>query len=211
MTATQRFAPNQRKLKWNSKRMQAIQEEAIDLFQPENELEQLLLEQPEFLKGLDWGFPRYGHPEGKVLYHVHEVLENINQIKLLSDATRKRLRIITFVHDTFKYDEDKNRPRDWKRHHSILARNFLANFTDDRAMLDITELHDEAFYAWRNIHLANKIEKGEARFQHLINRLDDNLQLFYLFFKCDTKTGDKIQAPLKWFESYVEKIEVIEL
>ncbi len=210
MTATHNFTLKQWKLNWNSRRMQAIQEEAIDLFQPENEIEQLLLKQPEFLKGLDWGFPRYGHPEGKVLYHVQEVLENINKITTLSPITRKRLRLITFVHDTFKYEEDKNRPRDWTKHHSMLARIFLTKFTDDSSTLDVTELHDEAFYSWRMIHLAQKVEKGQARFQHLLDRIGGNLQLYYLFFKCDTRTGDKIQAPLKWFESEVEGIELVD-
>ena len=35
------------------------------------------------------------------------------------------------------------------------------------------------------------------------------LQLYYLFFKCDTQTGDKTQAPLKWFEREVPGIEVM--
>ena len=209
MTAIRKFTPKHGQLNWNSTKMHTIQEEAIDLFQPENDIERLLLKQPEFIKGLDWGIPRYGHPEGKVLYHVAEVLENINLLNSLSPLFRKRLRLITFVHDTFKYDDDKNRPRDWTRHHAVLARNFLSNFTDDRAILDVTELHDEAFYAWRSIYLANTVTKGEARFQQLQNRLGDNLQLFYLFFRCDTQTGDKIQTPLKWFEESVEGIDVI--
>jgi len=35
-------------------------------------------------------------------------------------------------------------------------------------------------------------------------------QLFYLFFKCDTSTGDKNPAPLTWFETTMEDIEVVE-
>lgn len=210
MTATRKIRPVNWTPSLKRESMLEIQEEAIALLQPENELEQLLLAQPEFLEGLNWGFPRYGHPEGKVLFHVREVLDNIDRIQTLSATTRKRLRSITFVHDTFKYSEDKNRPRDWTRHHSILARDFLNRFMKDKPTLDVIELHDEAFYAWRNIHLADQEERGTARFQQLLDRLSDNLQLYYLFFKCDTRTGDKIQAPLKWFEEYVQGIDLVD-
>jgi hypothetical protein len=34
-------------------------------------------------------------------------------------------------------------------------------------------------------------------------------QMYYLFFKCDTQTGDKTQAPLKWFEQNVSGIDIV--
>lgn len=210
MTATRKNILVQRESDLELENGLRIQAEATALLQPENELEQLLLMQPSFLKGLDWGMPRYGHPEGKVLYHIREVLDNVDKLQKILPLTRKRLRLVTLTHDTFKYAEDKNRPRDWSQHHAALARNFLANFTDDQATLDVTELHDEAFYAWRSIHLGKQPDRGLARMQNLLERLGDNLQLFYLFFKCDTRTGDKIQAPLKWFEESVENIQIVD-
>lgn len=179
------------------------------VLEPETELEQRLLRDPAFLAGLQWGFPRYGHPEGEVYKHIQEVLENINRIPTDS-LTRQRLRLIAYAHDTFKHLEHKGTPRDWSQHHSILARNFLEKYCTDRVVLEITELHDEAYYAWRMEHLYHQFEAGQARLQALLQRLGDQLQLYYLFFKCDTRTGDKTQAPLRWFEQTIKNIEVVE-
>lgn len=180
------------------------------LLRPETTIEKALLSVPAFLEGLFWGKPRYGHPEGKVLLHIREVLDNIDKIPL-DASTRQQLRLIAFVHDTFKYAEDKQRgsKRDWSKHHSILARTFLEEFTDDQSVLDVVELHDEAYYCWRLKMLYNRAEEGNLRLEKFKERIGDNMQLYYLFFKCDTKTGDKTQSPLYWFETNIEEITVV--
>ncbi len=176
---------------------------------PETPLEKQLLCMPEFVKGLFWGVPRYGHPEGEVYKHVKEVLENIDHLPVDAQM-RERLRQIAFVHDTFKYMEDKGQPRDWSKHHGVLGRRFLEQFTDDQVVLTITEFHDEAYYCWRHIQLHQQPEVGETRLQKLFETIGtEHLQLYYLFFKCDTRTGDKIQAPVKWFEKTVQGIQII--
>lgn len=176
---------------------------------PETKLERELLCMPEFVKGLFWGVPRYGHPEGEVYKHVKEVLANIRHLNVDSHSY-ERLRQIAYVHDTFKYLEDKGHPRDWSKHHGALARRFLEQFTDDPVVLNITELHDEAYYCWRYIQLHQETEMGEARLKKLFDTIGaEHLQLYYLFFKCDTRTGDKIQAPVKWFEKNVVGIEIV--
>jgi hypothetical protein len=177
--------------------------------QPETPLEKQLLCVPEFVRGLSWGVPRYGHPEGEVYKHVREVLDNIDQLPV-DDFARERLRQIAFVHDTFKYLEDKTHPRDWSKHHGAIGRRFLEKFTDDPAVLAITEMHDEAYYSWRHLQLHHQPEAGKTRLQRLFNTIGtENLQLYYLFFKCDTRTGDKIQAPVKWFEKNIKGIEIV--
>lgn len=177
--------------------------------QPESSLEREILQAPDFQQGLFWGVPRYGHPEGEVYKHIQEVLTNIDRLPV-NARDRSRLRLIAFAHDTFKYREDKNRPRDWTRHHGKLARNFLSQYTDDAVILDITELHDEAYYAWRTKHLFHLPEEGEERLQRLLDLLGSKRQLYYLFFKCDTLTGDKTPAPIHWFEKTVANIEIVE-
>lgn len=175
---------------------------------PETELEKEFLKDPDFQKGLQWGVPRYGHPEGEVYKHIGEVLNNIDALDV-SRSCRTKLRIIAYTHDTFKYLEDKSIPRDWSRHHGVFARSFLQKYINTQSLLDIVELHDEAYYCWRLINLYNKPQIGQKRLNDLLSQIGIERQLYYLFFKCDTLTGDKNPAPLKWFESYVDDIEVI--
>lgn len=177
------------------------------LLQPETSLERHLLTLPEFVKGLYWGVPRYGHPEGEVYKHVREVLDNINDLSL-STYTRTQLRLVAFVHDTFKYAEDKTLPRDWSKHHGSIARRFMEDFIEDKILLNIIELHDEAYYCWRALQLHNQLQVGELRLQRLFEAVGDEIQLYYLFFKCDTRTGDKNQAPLKWFEKILPVLKL---
>ena len=176
---------------------------------PETDIEKQLLHQPEFQEGLMWGKPRFGHPEGKVVFHIREVLDNIEKISL-DDEQRERLRLITFVHDTFKYKECKCKPRDWSKHHGKLARNFTANYTDDQILLNIIDLHDEAYHAWRCAHVHKDESASQARIDNLMEHVGSELQLYYLFFKCDTRTGDKNQQPVTWFESNIKGIDVVD-
>ncbi len=175
---------------------------------PETDLERQLLEDPIFVKGLLWGLPRYGHPEGEVYKHIREVLDNIDRLDI-DPLMRTRLRIIAFAHDTFKYIEDKSTPRDWTKHHGPVARRFMEQYTDDEAVLDTIELHDEAYHCWRVKHLNQDHEGSAWRLKSLLDRMGEHRQLYYLFFKCDTKTGDKNPAPLKWFENNIPGIEPV--
>jgi hypothetical protein len=173
------------------------------LLQPETLLEAILLDTTVFREGLDWGTPRFGHPEGKVGLHVREVLDNVEQTAWDADS-RQHLRLITFAHDTLKYREFQLGRR--VKHHGLLAREFMEAYTDDAALLDIIELHDEAFYAWRCFHLEGKTDIAQHRLDNLLERLGNNLLLYLTFFKCDTRTGDKIQAPLVWFNQVVRQL-----
>lgn len=177
------------------------------LLRPETELEQHLLSLPEFQVGLLWGRPRFGHPEGEIAFHVREIWANIDRIEHLSKETRRQLRLIALVHDTFKYAEERTRPRNWAQHHGPLARRFLEKYTDERAVLDVVEAHDDAYYAWLGHKSeAFRRENPDKTLEHLLKKVNHCLQLYYLFFKCDTQTGDKIQAPVHWFEQNVAGI-----
>ena len=179
------------------------------LLQPEDKLEQSLLSNPCFQEGLLWGKPRFGHPEGKVIFHIVEVLENINKLSI-DDCSRNILRKVALVHDTFKFREEQfSHPRTWNQNHAHMARHFFSEFSDDAQMLNLIEFHDIAYYAWRNIFLYQEEEKGYQKIESLKSIFKDNLQLYYLFFKCDTRTGDKNQAPLKWFEESIEGVDLV--
>jgi hypothetical protein len=177
------------------------EQEILHLLQPETDLERRLITQPAMLEGFAWGEPRYGHPEGKIVYHVVDIFNNIRRLSpQLSAEAYRQMRLIAILHDTFKNSESKQIPRDWTRHHGILARHFAENFIQDKAILDIVELHDEAYYCWRLDVLDDEKHQADARFEWLQNRCGHCFQLFYTFFRCDTATGDKTQAPVKWFE-----------
>jgi hypothetical protein len=184
----------------------------IRQIRPESALERELVNLPEFAEGLLWGEPRFGHPEGKVVFHVREVLDNIDRVSGLTSADRLRLRTAALVHDTFKYAEDRSRPRNWSRHHAFLARQFVSRYTDDPALLELVETHDDAFYAWLGSRSRIAVQMGNhpvKTLEGLLKRVDGFLQLYYTFFKCDTLTGDKTLAPLRWFESEVSGISLV--
>jgi hypothetical protein len=185
-------------------------EDILEMLKPETDLEHLLIQQPALKAGLLWGEPRYGHPEGRVLFHIREIFDNIDNIMPpLSMEDRQSLRLITLLHDSFKYKEDKGEPRDWSKHHGILARRFGSDFLADNVLLEIIQWHDDAYYCWRLSALHHNEVKSDKRFQELLARIKPFLQLYYMFFKCDTATGDKTQAPMKWFERKVKDIEII--
>ncbi|MBL7828145.1 MAG: hypothetical protein JNJ57_16055 [Saprospiraceae bacterium] len=177
------------------------------LLSPETELESTLIQAPEFRRGLLWGEPRFGHPEGLVALHVQEVLRNISLLPNLTTAERNQLRLIALAHDTFKYAEDRSKPRGQRTHHGRLARIFMESYTSDSIILDVIETHDEAYYQW----LSFKRSTVHASLDAFFNQLGDKLRIYYLFFKCDTQTGDKTQAPLRWFEKHLKGIDFIQI
>lgn len=181
-----------------------------DFVGPETALEKAIIKNEAWIEGAFWGEPRPGHPEGKIIYHIREVLDNVDKIGV-HKIWRQQLRLITLIHDTFKHLEEKTRPRqDWNKHHAVYAMRFAENFIAEQHILDIIELHDEAYYAWGIHHYKGNEEKAMKRLNSVIHRLaPEHLQLFYLFFKCDTGTGDKTQSPVKWFEENVKGIEVV--
>ena len=177
--------------------------------QPENDLERSFLDDEDYRRGLLWGVPRYGHPEGTILAHIIEVNANIDKLPVSAEIRRK-LRLVCFVHDSFKNIEHKGNPRDWTRHHAVYARKFLARYIDDEPLLNVVELHDDAYYAWRLAHLYHRLSDSAERIENVRQQVGPYWQLFYLFFKCDTCTGDKNPAPLLWFEKRMTGIEVVD-
>ncbi len=183
-----------------------------EMIDAQTELERAIISDASFRKGLFWGTPRYGHPEGKVIFHIKEVMENVNRIPDLDSDTKNKLRLITLIHDSFKYKEDASRKihgRMPDNHHAVYAAQFAAPYITDTRLVRLIELHDEAYYSWQ-LFRQHRFVECQLKLDRLKRELGDYFQLFYLFFKCDTKTGDKNQAPLHWFESTVKEIEVVD-
>lgn len=172
-----------------------------EIIHAETALENRLLSEPEFRQGLLWGKPRFGHPEGTIALHINEVLDNIDKLPI-QEYERTTLRLVAIAHDTFKNKEDRTIPRNWNMHHSVIAKNFMKKYSNDPVLLQTIELHDEPFYCWLHMH-RGETELAEQRLQKLL-RQTINFNMLYLFFVCDTLTGDKVLAPLLWLEERLD-------
>lgn len=167
---------------------------------PETELETRIVGDPEWREGATWGEPRPSHPEGEVSFHIEEVLRNVDDEAV--DATdRERLRLVALTHDTFKHRVDRDQPLTGENHHAMIARRFAERFVDDPALLDVIELHDEAFNSWVKGERGGKWDAAEARAMRLLDRLGDSRDFYIRFYRADNRTGSKDQAPLEWFEN----------
>jgi len=175
------------------------------IIKPENGIEEAMIATDEFIIGANWGKVRSGHPEGKVIYHIKEVLGNIDKF-YADDKDREDLRFIALVHDTFKHKVDRNKPKTGANHHGSIARVFAQQFSQDLTVLNIIERHDEAYNSWGIGARRDKWFKAEERANRLIQGLliDGGLGLYIKFYKCDNLTGDKEQDNYDWFINLIK-------
>jgi RimJ/RimL family protein N-acetyltransferase len=171
-----------------------------DVVRPETPLERAVCADPAWRAGVAWGEPRSGHPEGTVIAHVADVLANVDRVA--ADAgDRERLRFAALVHDAFKGDVDRSRPKTGENHHAMRARRFAERYVADADLLDVIELHDEAYLAWRGGHRDGDWAEAERRARVLLERLGagERYGLFMRFYRADNETGDKTDAHRHWF------------
>ena len=177
---------------------------------PETDIERSIVADPEWQEGAAWGDPRPGHPEGAVVAHIEEVLANVDEVAL-DCRDRERLRFVALIHDTFKHRVDRDQPREGANHHAGIARQFATRYSDDAELLEVIELHDEAFNAWVKGEHGGKWDAAGARARRLLDRLATSVDFYVRFYRADNRTGSKDQAPLEWFEGLVsEDIQTLE-
>ena len=172
-------------------------------FTLETDLERQIASDPEWQTGVVWGTPRYGHMEGQIQYHIADVLRNIDQQCPPPDE-RTLLRLIALVHDTFKYRVDETRPKIGTNHHAYIARKFAERYIHDEKILDLIELHDEAYNSWRLGAYKGKWQHAEERINTLLHKLGPMVPLYVRFFHADSKTESKDQRPVQWFEQILQ-------
>jgi len=175
-----------------------------NIIEPENGIETAICNDAEFEKGAMYGKPRSGHPEGKVIYHIKEVLENIDKF-YNSDEDRSDLRLIAILHDTFKHKVDQTKPKVGENHHGAIARKFAENYCHNTNVLQVILLHDEAYNAWQKGGRHGDWFGAKRRAQKLIADLEslDSLELYIKFYRCDNATGDKSQDNYDWFNDLI--------
>ncbi len=169
----------------------------------ETALEHQISEHPDWLEGIEYGRPRRGHPEGAVKYHIADVLRNVDQF-FIDSPHRATLRLIALVHDSFKFQVDRSLPRIGDNHHAMIARRFAEQFISDGAILDVIELHDEAFNAWQCGNRDGRWDKSSRRALALVDRLGGQTDLYLAFYRCDNATTGKDQNCYDWFEYFVQ-------
>ncbi len=177
-----------------------MKENLKQLLKPENGIETAIVFDVDFIEGCNYGKPRSGHPEGKVMYHVKEVLDNIDEF-YPDDPARSDLRVIALTHDTFKHKVDQTKPKSGANHHGTIARVFTQKYVTDHMILQIIEKHDEAYNSWSVGGRRGNWYKAEERANRLIEGLliEGGLGLYIKFYKCDNRTGDKEQDNYDWF------------
>ena len=179
--------------------------EILEIIKPENGLEKTICENSEFIVGVNYGKPRPGHIEGQVIYHIKEVLENIDKF-YNDDEDRSDLRLIAILHDTFKYKVDQTKPKVGENHHGAIARKFAENYCNNTNVLQVILLHDDAYNAWSAGGRHGDWYKAKRRAEKLISDLDalGSLDLYLKFYRCDNATGDKSQDNYDWFMDLID-------
>ncbi len=167
-------------------------EQLIPGFRPETPLELELACDPELLRGLAWGRPRPGHPEGMVGAHVAAMLATITEAP---GRRRAELRFLALVHDAFKHRVRPDDAYSADNDHAVLARRFAERYTTDPRLLQALELHDEPYWIWRTSGIG-----AVAALEALVTRIPD-LPLFLRFLELDGSTEGKDPRPLAWIRT----------
>ncbi len=171
-------------------------------FTLETDLEKRIAANPVWQAGVAWGEPRTGHLEGPVMYHIADILTNI-ECQHATEEERHALRLIALLHDALKFRVDEQRPKVGTNHHAYLARRFAEQYLDDPVLLDIIEFHDEAYNSWRLGAYKGKWQHAQERLERLLQRIGQALGLYVRFFYADSMTESKNQAPVAWFTQYL--------
>jgi len=161
---------------------------------------------PRYLRNLDWGEARPGHPEGTIRAHIVELEQNLAKLRAkLSDEESWKLRLLIHTHDTFKPDADPAASIAAPQSHASLARAFLASYCNDEELLTIVQFHDEPYALWRQVQSKGKF--NQERFGSLLSTIRD-WNLFLAFCIIDGSTAGKSREPLRWlFEQVKGKVQ----
>jgi hypothetical protein len=103
---------------------------------------------------------------------------------------------------------DPSKPRTGENHHAMLARRFAERYLHDPALLEVIELHDEAYNSWCMGSRKHRWNAAEERAGQLIERLGANMTLYLRFLRCDNETGSKQPDSVKWFMELVRARDI---
>jgi hypothetical protein len=164
----------------------------------------LIKTDPRYLKNIEYGEPRDGHPEGKVKFHIADLEANLEILteRNISDSDYWKLKFMIHAHDSFKAEAQRETPTLHPKNHASLAREYASQFTDDTDLLNMIQFHDENYDLWLGYLQNGDFDK--ERFQNLLNTIK-NWDLFLMFIIIDGCTEGKDLDKLSWFIDEVRK------
>jgi hypothetical protein len=164
-----------------------------------------VISDPRYLKNIEYGVPRPGHPEGKVKFHIVELEANLEKLApRISEEQYWKLKFLIHIHDTFKAEAVPDAVIESPRSHSSLARKFAGEFIDDTDLLNMIQFHDVDFVLWKQF--AARGAYDSERFSRLLNTIMD-WDLFLMFLIIDGSSRGKDPDKVRWFIAEVRKYE----
>lgn len=179
-------------------------QDLIPGFEPEEDLERRLAEDPVLFQGLAWGRPRGGHPEGSVGTHVADLLRTIDDWRE-TGARRAELRLLALVHDSLKFRVRRVLPKIGENHHATRARRFAEHYTVDERLLATLQLHDRPYAIWRRQRRTGRPKA--ATVDAMLRRVPDR-GLFLRFVEVDGSTEGKDPEPIAWLRDELARRSV---
>lgn len=174
-------------------------------FEPETELERRLADDQVIARGLAWGEPRSGHPEGNVGAHVRQLLGTIDEWGEV-EPRRGELRFMAIVHDALKYRVRRWLPKVGENHHAMRARRAAEGYSADERLLATIELHDRPYAIWRRTRRGSARERRAV--DELVRRITD-VPLFVRFVELDGSTEGKNPEPIDWLRRELSDRELL--
>jgi len=164
---------------------------------------------PRYLKNIEYGKPRSGHPEGQVKFHIAELEANLEKLTpRISDEQYWKLKFLIYVHDSFKAEAVPDSPILSPNSHASLARKFAAEFTEDEDLLSMIQFHDVNFALWKQYAATGSYDM--ERLKSLLSTIKD-WDLFLLFIMLDGSTQGKDPKKVRWFVQEVRNYKIIEV
>jgi hypothetical protein len=155
-----------------------------------NAVEWAIVCDPDIRRGFAFAVENAGHPERLVGAHVAAILRNIEPDDELAPA----LRFLALVHDSMKWAVRRDMAWSPDNDHAVLARRVAERHTSDPRLLWTIELHDEAYWIFRNS--PSESEPLDA----LLARLPDT-ELYLRFVELDSTTEGKEPTFLVWLRN----------
>ena len=168
------------------------------------EIVQRIISDARYLKNIEYGEPRSGHPEGKVKYHIAELQEKLEKLvpRGISEQQYWKLKFLIHVHDTFKAEAIPDSPILGPGSHASLAKKFASEFTEDADLLNMIQFHDVNFALWKQFAATGFYDT--TRFYSLLETIMD-WDIFLMFLIIDGSTQGKDPAKIHWFLTQVSK------